>query len=228
MRRLCTWIQTLAVFAIFAGCASAPLMPLADSDPKPDTNPPLYLMTVTVKNTYKERWQPNILNVILTKNTEGGKSESRVFRMDSKGTIAAKTDADTTVFLVRLRVSESFNTLTGMNAMASAFPIHGFYFLPLYASLGSDGPGVYYLGSVQATIRERKDNEFRAGPVIPLIDQAVAGASSGTFDVTIVDRFDQDIELFKSTFPALNGTLVVKKILSTWDRSKAQLEWEKS
>lgn len=130
MRRLYSWILSLALFVTLGGCASAPFMPLADSDPKADASPPLYLMTVTVKNAYKERWQPNILNVILTKNSEGGKPESRVFQMDPKGTIAAKTEGESTVFLVRLRASDSFNTLTGMNAMASAFPIHGFYFLP--------------------------------------------------------------------------------------------------
>lgn len=219
-------VLLLLALAVLAGCASAPFMPLAESDPKPEASPPLYLMSVVVRNEYKERWQPRILNVVLTR-TEAGKTESRVFRMDDAGVVAAKTEGGHTTYLVRLRAADSFNTVAGMNAMASAFPVHGFYFVPLYASLGADGPGIYYLGSVQATIRERKDNEFRAGPVIPLIDQAVAGASSGTFDITVVDQFEQDMALFRAAFPALTGAPVVKKLLPPWDRSRAQLEWEK-
>ena len=44
----------------------------------------------------------------------------------------------------------------------------------------------------QATVRERTGNEFKAGPSLPLIDQAIAGASGGIFDVDISDRWDTD------------------------------------
>lgn len=228
LRRFFARLLLLATVAILAGCALPPLMPLAESDPKADTDPPLYLMSVVVKNTFKERWQPRILNVVLTKKTAAGTTENRVYRMDDKGTIATKIEGGSTTYLVRLRAGDSFTSLTGMNAIASAFPVNGFYFVPLHASLENDGPGIYYLGSVQAAIRERKENEFRAGPVLPLIDQAVAGASTGTFDITILDQYDKDLELFRSAFPALTGASVVKKLLSPWDRTKAQLEWEKN
>lgn len=228
MRRLFTWLALMASVVVFTGCASVPSMPLSESNANADATPPLYLMTVTVKNTFKESWQPKVLNVVLAKSTEGGKVETRGYRMDDKGVVAAQTAGDATTYLVRFRADDSFRSVVGMNALASSFPFNGFYFVPLNATLDDDAPGVYYLGAVKATIRERKDNEFRAGPVIPLIDQAVTGASTGTFDITIADQYEKDLQLFKTAFPVLSGAEVTKKLLSPWDRSKAQLAWEKN
>jgi hypothetical protein len=228
MRRLFVRLALMAGLIALTGCASVPFMPLAESNANADATPPLYLMTVEVKNTFKESWQPKILNITLAKTVEGGKIETRVYRMDDKGVVPASTAGGTTKYLVRLRADDSFRFVVGMNAMASSFPFHGFYYVPLNATLEDDAPGVYYLGSVQATIRERKDNEFRAGPVIPLIDQAVTGASTGTFDITIADEYEKDLQLFKTAFPVLTGATVTKKLLPPWDRSKAQLAWEKN
>jgi len=87
-------------------------------------------------------------------------------------------------------------------------------------------PGVYYLGHVDATVRERTGNEFKAGAPIPLIDQAVAGASSGTFDVAITDRWTQDESLFKNKYPALKKATINKSVLPAFDRDAAQKWWE--
>jgi hypothetical protein len=78
------------------------------------------------------------------------------------------------------------------------------------------------VGHVWATVRERQDNEFKAGPVVPLIDQAVAGASGGTFDVETTDEFATDEAAFRSKFPALAGVEMAKAILPGFDRNKAQ------
>jgi hypothetical protein len=227
MRSILNKLLPLLIVTLVSGCASTSPMPFAEPDVKPEASQPLYLMTVVVKNTYKERWQPRILNVRLTKDAEADKTEELVFLMDQKGTIKA-ADRKSSAFLVRLRGGDSFNMITGMVASASAFPVIGFFFVPLYAQLESDAPGIYYLGAVQASIRERKDNEFRAGPVIPLIDQAIAGASTGTFDITIADLYDQDVALFRATFPALENATIIKKVLPQWDRTRAQTEWEKN
>ena len=211
---------------LFAGCASAPYMPLAEEGSKLDSSKPLFLMSVVVKNEYRERWQPRILNVILEKNGGAGKPESIVLRMDTKGMIAS--EAGSSNYLVRFPAESAPHTVRGFNSMASAFPIHGFYFVPLHANLAKYDGGVYYLGSVKAVIRDRKEGEFRAGPVIPLIDQAIAGASSGTFDVEISDFYDSDVALFRKTFPVLKDVEIKKAVLPKWDRAKAQLFWEQN
>ena len=75
--------------------------------------------------------------------------------------------------------------------------------------------------------RERWRPEFKAGPSIPLIDQAAAGASGGTFDVLVSDRWDVDEAIFRSTFAPLGNASVEKAILKPFDRALAQDWWEK-
>ena len=61
-----------------------------------------------------------------------------------------------------------------------------------------------------------------------MIDQAVSGASTGTFHIDIKDAFDADIKAFREAFPVLKGMPIHKALLPPWDRSKAQSAWEKS
>ena len=224
MRRI-SLLFLIAATALMTGCASAPYMPLSDETYKLDTSKPLYLMSVSIKNTYKERYQPQILNVVLDKNDGVNKPETIIFRMDSTGTIYSE-DSDTAKYLVRFPADTVPHIVRGLNARASAFPFHGFYFLPLLADLRPSENGIYYLGSVEAVIRERKEGEFRAGHVIPLVDQAVAGASTGTFDVEIKDAYEEDIDMFRATFPALTNVEIKRTVLPKWSRDKARLLWE--
>jgi hypothetical protein len=201
-------------------------MPLGKDSPNLDSSKPLFLMSVEVKNEYSKRWQPRILNVILEKDSGAGKPESVVLRMDDQGAIT--TGSGSSAYLVRFPTESVPHIVRGFNSMASAFPIHGFYFVPLHVDIAKADAGVYYLGSVKAVIRERKEGEFRAGPIIPLIDQSVAGASGGTFDIEITDVYESDVALFRKTFPALKDVEIKKAVLPKWDRAKAQLYWEQN
>jgi hypothetical protein len=71
---------------------------------------------------------------------------------------------------------------------------------------------------------ERKDGELRAGPLIPLIDQAVTGFSGGTWNVAVSDRFDQDMTEFRTDFPVLEKADAQEDVLPPWDK-KAATDW---
>ena len=116
--------------------------------------------------------------------------------------------------------------IQGLTCLNRGFLINAFFFAPLRESLQVSGPGVFYLGHVDAIVRERVDNEFRAGPVAPLMDQSVSGASGGTFDVTISDQWERDRTEFVAAFPALKAASIQKAILPAFDRVKAQRLWE--
>lgn len=77
------------------------------------------------------------------------------------------------------------------------------FFAPLNAEMQLPGSGIFYLGHVNATVRERIENEFRAGLPIPLVDQAVTGFSGGNFDIEIIDQFEKDEPEFRARFLAL-------------------------
>ena len=216
------------VFAIFlTGCASTIKMPMNDDGDKvsPSGNP-VYLMSVTMGNVCRDRFQPSLDTVQVVREDGSIKQDIMRFAMDSKGTYEVEDDKRPPKYLVRLELGVGHYTIRGMSGSGRAFPINFTVYAPLHAPLNSDGPGVFYIGAINATIRERHGNEFRAGQVIPLIDQAVACASTGTFEIDISDKFDEDVELFRKTFPALATTNVQKTVLPPFDRSRAQKWWE--
>ncbi len=49
--------------------------------------------------------------------------------------------------------------------------------------------------------------------MIPLVDQAVAGYSGGTFDVVITDRRDDDMSFFLQEYPFLKEISIETKIM---------------
>jgi hypothetical protein len=104
-----------------------------------------------------------------------------------------------------------------IRAMSRAFPIIALFEVPVYQMIDVKKPGAYYLGRIEATVVERTDEKLlRAGPVVPLIDQGVAGASSGTFQVNISDRLDEDMRVLGPRYPALTKVAVEKLLLQPW------------
>ena len=129
-------------------------------------------------------------------------------------------------YLLRMELENGNYVLRGLTSMSTSFPIRGFFFTPIHENITVNGPGIFYLGHISATVRERQGDEFKAGASIPLLDQAVAGASGGTFDIEITDRWEKDEQVFKNKFPALVNADIKKSILPAFDREKAQKWWE--
>jgi hypothetical protein len=217
---------SIALSAFLGGCAAPTKMAFADGTESTITpERAIYLMTATVKNSYRLSHQPKVLNTILVKNPDDAKPEAVVFGMDIKSKIETDTSAGST-YLLRMELVNGSYVVRGFNSMSSSFPIHGFFFTPVHAKFEAERPGVFYLGHIEANVRERQGDEFKAGPSIPLIDQAVAGASTGTFDIEITDRWASDEALFVDKFPVLKTAKVEKKVLAPFDRAKAQKWWQ--
>jgi hypothetical protein len=99
------------------------------------------------------------------------------------------------------------------------------FFTPLHETVEIKPNTIVYLGHIDATVIERKDGELRAGPVIPLVDQAVTGFSGGTWDISVSDQFDNDVTAFKKDFPALSNASIERDVLPAWDKQKATEWW---
>jgi hypothetical protein len=226
MNRLFAFVAIFFVL-VLSGCATR--LPMAfedDLDRITEKSKPVFLMTATLKNTYKTSFQPRLLVVNVEKPDAKDASDRLNFKIDDKA--KDETDSANTgnSYLLRLELDAGRYDIVGLTSLASSFPINGFFFAPLHSSIEVKEPSVFYLGHVNATVRERQGNEFKAGPSIPLIDQAIAGASGGTFDIEITDNFVVDEALFRSKFPALVGVTIKKAILPAFDRAKAQQWWE--
>ncbi|WP_047250337.1 hypothetical protein [Chromobacterium subtsugae] len=213
--------------ALLTGCATPTKMAMSENPAaKPSQDNAVYLMTATIKNAYKPSFQPDLLVTHFEKNG-GATSADRInFVMDELAKDKNDAAKDGHSYLLRFELDKGKYNLRGMTAMANAFIVIGNFFIPLHQELNANEPGLYYLGHVQADVRERQGNEFRAGPPIPLIDQAATGASGGTFDVAIQDAWETDEAKFRKRFPGLADQIIHKAILPPFDRAAAQKWWE--
>jgi hypothetical protein len=221
LTRFCTPLLGWLAAVLLGGCAVPPYMPLADGNSDAYTTKPLYLMTVVLRNEQSPRYQPRVTDVVVHRNNGSAKPDEQKFRLDDKAAIPAAGKEGSETFLIRF-TADAGSTVAGVNALAKAFPIVADYYLPLYVPIPDAAPGVHYLGSVRGVIRERKEGDAPAGHMFPAITQAIAGASSGTFDVEINDSYDSDVEMFKAAYPALKEVPVTKRLLPAWDRGKAR------
>jgi hypothetical protein len=184
----------------------------------------LFLLTAELKNNYHPSYQPDAYVVHVETTNANTKSERLDFIIDKEGTV--KT-ASGNSYMLRMMIDHGEYIIRGMSGYSGIFPVRGLFFMPLHSNIKVEDGEIIYLGRVKGIIRERQKNEFRAGPVIPLIDQAVTGFSGGTFDVEIVDASGEDINKFKTMYPALSGKEIKVNILPPFDRRVAQEWWEK-
>ena len=231
--------RTLALLSLiftlmFAGCASLQPMAYGDGGEKPaDPTKSVALLTITVRNSHGPRHQPELIAVRIEPvgmavGSKEGEVKPIAFRLDDRGADLTYDREKGNSYLLRMELEPGQYVLRLFTGMSRAFPVVAQYILPLHSDFTMTSPGVHYLGHVAATVRERQDNEFRAGPLIPLMDQALAGASTGTFDIVIEDRQETDEAKFRQTFPALQSVPIGKAILPPFDRQKAQQIWDAS
>lgn len=225
MRRVFAYALVLLAFAM-TGCATRTKMAFGDdADRLTEKSKPVYLMTATIRNNYKTFYQPKLLVVNVERSDAKEAADRLNFTIDDKAVNAVVPPEVGNSYLLRLELDAGSYEIRGLTSQASVFPFNALFFAPLHARLNVSQPGVYYLGHVSATVRERQGEEFKAGPSIPLVDQAVTGASGGTFDIEISDRFASDEAVFRSKFPALAGVPIQKAVLPPFDRAKAQQWW---
>lgn len=219
------YIFTIAI--LLSGCATRTKMAFeSDEERLTESSKPVFLMTATLKNAYRTSFQPKLIVVNVEKANAKDAADRLNFTMDEK----AKTESDDptvgSTYFLRMPLDPGRYEIRGLTSLARSFPINGLFFAPMHSPVESSLPGVFYLGHVTATVRERQGDEFKAGPSVPLIDQAIAGASGGTFEIEISDRLSTDEAIFRSKFPALRGIEIKKSVLPSFDRALAQKWWE--
>lgn len=220
-------VSLLAIISVLSGCVSQPRMAFSeDSERWNEQSKPVLLMTVTLKNAYRPPYQPRLFIAHVEKLEDRKVADRLGFKMDDKGRAETHTRTLGNSYFIRFELDPGTYRIRGLTSLFPVFPIRGRFFTPLYLPFEVKDRGVYYLGHVNATVRERQGDEFRAGPVFPLVDQGVVGATGGTFDVEILDRFEIDEPLFRKRFPALSGVTIQKAILPPFDRAKAQAKMD--
>jgi hypothetical protein len=204
----------MALFFIgLTGCASK--MPLSPDKPatlKP--NEGLAVFTMTLRNDFKNYLlTPQFISVEASAINGGkthrftfGEPEQKVSDRELKvlGSFALPPgDYEITYF-------------TGQTDVGFALlPVIG-RFEPPFKRFFRVGSGeAVYLGHVMARLVEKtSDDEERAGPIFPLLEQATTGMSSGTFKFDIVDRYSEDVSYIKTRFPSVASRDFSKRIMT--------------
>jgi len=231
MRKGMAQVFAVIVSLVLTGCLGATRMPLHEStETLDDAGGPLLLMTATIRNDYRPSFQPKLLLVHVEKTTAKPRDNSREgkinFAVDDLAPLAAGTPGSGGHYLLRMRLPPGPYRVCGMTSRIKAFPFIGTFFAPLQIAHSIEGSGVFYLGHVEAIVRERQGDEFRAGQVTPYIDQLTTGAAGGTFDITISDRFETDEKAFRERFRQLAGVEIKRTILAPFDRAAVQKWFE--
>ena len=223
IRRTFAALCACVMLLLATGCATQRAMPFKEPTEKLEDKAAVYLMMVTLENKYRPSFQPGMLTFVIDRK-DGDKWEKQSHSADMGGVVVVP-GAAVNSYAARVELPPGEYRLRALLANGVGFPIHGLFEVPLYAPLNVREPrGVFYLGNVRATVREAKEGDIKAGPPLPLIDQAVVGASGGTFDVVIADAWKTDEPIFRSQFPALAKVPERKAVLPPHDRARVKRE----
>ncbi len=207
-----TVIVLIASFLFLSGCATVKNAPISDKITAIDTtNESIGFITLKVSNNKNRGYQPTARNAFIWEDkVEGAKKYSFKILKPYK---RSKNKFNESIISFQLKPGEYM--FKDIFAQSGIFPVIGSFAVPLHKKLTVPANKIIYFGHVDATIEDRTSkDQLRAGPVIPLIDQAVVGASTGTFVVNILDQFETDTALIRNKYSYLSGALIENMTLS--------------
>ena len=135
-------------------------------------------------------------------------------------------------WMVNFRMAEgqfiSFRVEAGNNKMASLWVGCSIYTLPavgivpLNLDINIEQNSICYLGHLDIRIRKISNNDEQSADYgVTWAGNLAAGLRSGTYDVVVEDRFDEDIGTFVAEYPVLQRVKINKCILPQWSRQEA-------
>lgn len=202
-------VVLLMFVGIFSGCASVNKMPLNEKAKDIDTTKKSVLLgRISIQNQNKPSHQPKLLAVFIKKD---GKDFSF-----TKPSLISEVDKESKEYIFSLAAEPGKAELNFMRFIRQAFLINGIADLPFKQEIVFPENEIVYIGNITASIIPRAKGQPRAGALLPLVDQAVTGFSSGTFVVDVSDNYDEDIKLIIEKFPYLSGKKITKMILPEW------------
>jgi hypothetical protein len=212
------FLLTFCLVFVMSGCAGHHMALTKGQSDIDLTRESIALLTVKVSNQHKPGCQLDLTGV---KICPQGETCSRPLPYFHKAESPYKSEKDRcNEFLLSFGLeSGTYNLHWVGTTYEIPLLVSGFGNIPLYIKIDIKPNSLSYLGRLDVVLREKKnDSEKRAGSVIPLIDQSVPGFSTGTFDVVVEDKFNEDMQSFIKEYPGLQKVKVEKSILPQWIR----------
>jgi len=178
------------------------------------------LLTVKISNQYKPKRQVNLHSVLICPQSEINCRRDLPAYPGSPYKIYKKEKNSFNEYLLSFALESGTNNIDGFYAtynIPALMSASGYGELKMETEIKPNT--VSYLGHLNITLREKKtDTEISAGNAIPHMDQSISGFASGTFDIVVEDKFDEDMKSFISEYPVLQQVKVEKSILPEWIR----------
>ncbi len=183
------------------------------------TKGPVVLFSVVTSNQYKPDYSPYpcLAHVLTEKN---GSVKERMHELgDMPGPLFPSTAKRVRpIYPMAVQPPPGRSLLKVIGGFTAKPLIMAGFSIPLLLPIDLPAGKVIYAGRIEAVNRERKGDELRAGPVVPLIDQAVAGYAGGTFDVKVFDAAAEDLDLLNKEYPALKDQKIETILWPSWNR----------
>lgn len=199
----------LAVALAATGCVSRNMTLNRDVQELDTSTLSVVLLTFKASNPVNPRYMPEVEEVYI--NVPGVINSSIGYNVSAPHMTVKERYNEYLISLSKEPGSYLLYKVQGRSFLPMSVAHFLKYFENLEFELEPDS--IVYLGHIEMTNRERKEGEPRSGPVLPLIDQSASGYANGTFDVTITDRYDEDIKAFRDQYPVLDGREIKKAVL---------------
>lgn len=187
------------------------------------------LLSVRTSNQLASTFQIDLVGVIICPESEAC-SNPRPYLHKANGPYKHERDRFN-AYLLTLELAPGTYTLQSLATVYVSLLSEAGGYVPLAMKIHIRPNTVSYLGHLDVVLRERKtDNEARAGreqlnigPVVrvEMKEASRTGFSTGAFDVTVEDRFDEDMQSFVAEYPVLKKVKVDKAILPQWQRPES-------
>lgn len=232
-------IVGVAVFQL-AGCGAKSNIREMALDPGDDAaslqGSHILLLSMKTDNQFKPGWPPEVWAIEIVEDGTGRKIEIAVQSMSATALLkkglgeAAEMEEETSSWegLISFDLPPGSYTLSAVRggcvrSVGTGVAVASFDF-PFAIGFTVDHEQFAYLGRIEMTNRQRLyDDEIPAGDnTASRLPQKQSGFGTGTFDVTILDNYDRDMQQFTAQYAVLTGQVIVKRILPRWTPPKTE------
>lgn len=177
------------------------------------------VMNLTMDHAVKPKYHPNNVMIVHVERPKVSNKSDRINLLLKKADLT-NDKGNPAQGVVRGSLAPGEYLIKGITATSMRFPIVGTFNFLMNTPFTVKENEVVYLGDMTVTTRKREEGEFRAGALIPLLDQAVSGIAGSTADVSVIDGGEIAINRLKNAFPVLNSHQIETRLVPSFNRSE--------
>jgi len=185
----------LSFLAIATGCATANKMPIGQPSENLDlSSKALVFGKLSVKNEVKPNYQPDLISMAIKKD---GKLKAFTEPLQNKS-----SEKHGKEYIYSFEVEPGTTEVNIARFLSQKLLIVGSAQLRIQKDVTLQAGEIAYLGHLFTKVVKPTDpTQPKAGHRLPLLDQAVSGFASNTFNVKLENNFEDDVSDLKENYP---------------------------